>query len=70
MVKGTTSMGKFTRKHVHIRCRRCGKNSFHVRHHTCASCGCPDAKEENTLGSNGIRKCKKLNIVLEMKLIH
>jgi len=27
-------------------------------------------KEENTLGSNGIRKCKKLNIVLEMKLIH
>ena len=27
-------------------------------------------KEENTLGSNGIRKCKKLSIVLEMKLIH
>jgi len=27
-------------------------------------------KEEKTLGSNGIRKCKKLNIVLEMKLIH
>ena len=27
-------------------------------------------KEENTLGSNGIRKCKKLNIVLEMRLIH
>ena len=27
-------------------------------------------KEEDTLGSNGIRKCKKLNIVLEMKLIH
>ena len=27
-------------------------------------------KEENTLGLNGIRKCKKLNIVLEMKLIH
>ena len=27
-------------------------------------------KEEGTLGSNGIRKCKKLNIVLEMKLIH
>jgi len=27
-------------------------------------------KEENTLGSNGIRKCKKLNIVLEIKLIH
>ena len=27
-------------------------------------------KEENTLGSSGIRKCKKLNIVLEMRLIH
>ena len=27
-------------------------------------------KEEDTLGLNGIRKCKKLNIVLEMKLIH
>ena len=27
-------------------------------------------KEENTLGSNGTRKCKKLNIALEMRLIH
>ena len=27
-------------------------------------------KEENTLGSNGIRKCKKLNMALEMRLIH
>ena len=27
-------------------------------------------KEENTLGSNGIRKCKKLNTALEMRLIH
>ena len=27
-------------------------------------------KEENTLGSNGIRKCKKLNIALKMRLIH
>ena len=27
-------------------------------------------KEENTLGSNGIRKCKKLNMVSEMRLIH
>ena len=25
--------------------------------------------EENTLGSNGIHKCKKLNIVLKMRLI-
>ena len=27
-------------------------------------------KEENILGSNGIRKCKKLNIALKMRLIH
>ena len=27
-------------------------------------------KEESTLGSNGIRKCKKLNIALKMRLIH
>jgi len=27
-------------------------------------------KEENTLGSNGTRKCKKLNIALKMRLIH
>ena len=44
MVKGTTSMGGFTKKKVHIRCRRCGKNSLHKRHHQCASCGFPKAK--------------------------
>ncbi len=27
-------------------------------------------REENTLGSNGTRKCKKLNIALKMRLIH
>jgi hypothetical protein len=26
--------------------------------------------EESTLGSNGIRKCKKLNMVLKMRLTH
>ena len=30
MVKGTTSMGAFTKKKVHIRCRRCGNNSFRI----------------------------------------
>lgn len=44
MVKGTTSMGKFTRKRTHIRCRRCGKNSLHKKHYRCASCGFPDPK--------------------------
>ena len=27
-------------------------------------------KEENTLGSNGIRKCKRLNMVLKMRSTH
>jgi large subunit ribosomal protein L37e len=44
MTKGTTSMGNFTRKKTHIRCRRCGNNSFHRRHKTCAKCGYPDPK--------------------------
>ncbi|MDP3780520.1 MAG: 50S ribosomal protein L37e [Thermoproteota archaeon] len=44
MVKGTASMGLFNRKKTHIRCRRCGKNSFHRRSRRCASCGFPDPK--------------------------
>ncbi|HJJ20918.1 MAG: 50S ribosomal protein L37e [Candidatus Nitrosopumilus limneticus] len=44
MTRGTTSMGGFTKKKVHIRCRRCGKNSLHKRHNQCASCGFPEAK--------------------------
>ncbi|MFB5600062.1 MAG: 50S ribosomal protein L37e [Nitrososphaeraceae archaeon] len=44
MTKGTTSMGKYTRKKVHIRCRRCGHNSFHKRGKECSKCGYPDPK--------------------------
>ncbi|TLX67992.1 MAG: 50S ribosomal protein L37e [Thaumarchaeota archaeon] len=44
MTKGTTSMGNFTRKKTHIRCRRCGNNSFHKRYKRCAKCGYPDPK--------------------------
>ncbi len=44
MVKGTTSMGGFTKKKTHIRCRKCGKNALHKRKGRCASCGFPDAK--------------------------
>jgi large subunit ribosomal protein L37e len=38
MTKGTTSLGKRTKK-THIMCRRCGKHSYHIRKKTCASCG-------------------------------
>ncbi|HEX5457347.1 MAG TPA: 50S ribosomal protein L37e [Candidatus Nitrosotalea sp.] len=44
MTKGTTSMGGYTKGRLHIRCRRCGKNSYHIRHKRCASCGFPEAK--------------------------
>ena len=30
MSKGTPSMGKKNKK-THIRCRRCGRNSYHIR---------------------------------------
>ncbi|MCS7116135.1 MAG: 50S ribosomal protein L37e [Nitrososphaerota archaeon] len=39
MVKGTTSFGKMGKGKTHIRCRRCGRHSFHVRKKRCAHCG-------------------------------
>ncbi|MGE4596082.1 MAG: 50S ribosomal protein L37e, partial [Nitrososphaerales archaeon] len=30
MVKGTTSSGKNGRGQTHMRCRRCGKHSYHL----------------------------------------
>jgi len=39
MTKGTPSKGRRSGKKTHIRCRRCGKHSFHARHRVCASCG-------------------------------
>ncbi|MBI4393940.1 MAG: 50S ribosomal protein L37e [Euryarchaeota archaeon] len=38
MSKGTASKGKRNSK-THVRCRRCGKHSFHAGHRVCASCG-------------------------------
>ncbi|MEE9593921.1 MAG: 50S ribosomal protein L37e [Candidatus Hydrothermarchaeales archaeon] len=38
MSKGTSSFGK-RNKRLHIRCRRCGRNSYHVKKKECASCG-------------------------------
>ncbi len=39
MSKGTTSFGKKGKKSVHIRCRRCGRHSYHKRRGYCAQCG-------------------------------
>jgi large subunit ribosomal protein L37e len=38
-MKGTYSMGKKSGKKTHIRCRRCGRNSYHMDKKKCASCG-------------------------------
>ncbi|UCF09058.1 MAG: 50S ribosomal protein L37e [Thermoplasmata archaeon] len=38
MSKGTPSLGKKHKK-THIRCRRCGKRSYHIRKKRCAACG-------------------------------
>ena len=39
MTKGTPSMGKKSGKKSTIRCRRCGRRSYHIRHKRCSSCG-------------------------------
>ncbi|MGC1121444.1 MAG: 50S ribosomal protein L37e [Candidatus Methanofastidiosia archaeon] len=38
MGKGTPSFGK-KNKRTHVRCRRCGNHSYHVRKRRCSSCG-------------------------------
>lgn len=39
MTKGTPSFGKRMGKTVHIRCRRCGRRTYHVRKKKCSFCG-------------------------------
>ncbi|RLE52297.1 MAG: 50S ribosomal protein L37e [Candidatus Methanomethylicota archaeon] len=39
MTKGTPSFGKRGRRKTHIRCRRCGRHSYHLRKKYCAACG-------------------------------
>ncbi|PKK81875.1 MAG: 50S ribosomal protein L37e [Thermoplasmata archaeon HGW-Thermoplasmata-2] len=39
MVKGTASFGKKSGKKTHIKCRRCGKQTYHTQKKKCASCG-------------------------------
>ncbi|HVL48758.1 MAG TPA: 50S ribosomal protein L37e [Candidatus Thermoplasmatota archaeon] len=38
MSKGTPSLGKRNSK-THVRCRRCGRHSFHASKRYCAACG-------------------------------
>ncbi|XP_055338454.1 probable 60S ribosomal protein L37-A [Paramacrobiotus metropolitanus] len=43
MTKGTSSFGKRHNK-THTICRRCGKSSYHIQKHLCASCGYPHVR--------------------------
>ncbi|MBU5575218.1 MAG: 50S ribosomal protein L37e [Candidatus Aenigmatarchaeota archaeon] len=43
MTKGTPSFGKHN-KITHIRCRRCGRNSYHIQKKKCAACGYPNKR--------------------------
>jgi len=44
--KGTPSFGKHN-KITHIRCRRCGRHSYHIRKKKCSACGYPLSKLKN-----------------------
>ncbi|KAL5487362.1 hypothetical protein EMCRGX_G019954 [Ephydatia muelleri] len=44
MTKGTQSFGKRHTK-THTLCCRCGRISYHIQKHRCASCGYPRAKK-------------------------
>ncbi|MBI2583240.1 MAG: 50S ribosomal protein L37e [Candidatus Aenigmarchaeota archaeon] len=37
-MKGTPSFGRHN-KISHIRCRRCGRHSYHIQHKKCSACG-------------------------------
>ncbi|EKF86288.1 50S ribosomal protein L37e [Methanobacterium formicicum] len=55
-MKGTPSFGKRNKK-THIRCRRCGKNSYNARKRYCSACGFGRTKRVRTYNWQN----KKLN---------
>uniref|UniRef100_A0A0N4ZNQ2 Ribosomal protein L37 n=1 Tax=Parastrongyloides trichosuri TaxID=131310 RepID=A0A0N4ZNQ2_PARTI len=71
MTKGTQAFGKRHNK-THTLCRRCGKSSFHIQKHTCASCGYPSSRKRTynwsvksirrrTTGTGRMRHLKKVH---------
>ncbi len=43
MSKGTPAQGKHQRI-THIRCKRCGRHSYHMQKQKCSACGYPRPK--------------------------
>merc|ERR1739845_161152 len=71
MTKGTTSFGKKHNK-THTLCRRCGRSSYHIQKHECASCGYPSKRKRTyqwseksirrrTTGTGRLRHLKVVN---------
>jgi len=56
MTKGTPSMGKKQGKKNFIRCRRCGKASYHVSKKKCSSCGYGATTKKRTYSWQAKRK--------------
>jgi large subunit ribosomal protein L37e len=69
MTKGTPSMGK-RNKIVHIRCRRCGRHSYHIRKKKCSACGYPRStlKNENWKWKTVTRSKRKKMKINHMKV--
>ncbi|MBS3065243.1 MAG: 50S ribosomal protein L37e [DPANN group archaeon] len=55
MTKGNVSKGRRSGDRNHIRCRRCGRSSYHKQHGKCSSCGYP---ESTMRGYNWSRKTR------------
>ncbi len=44
-MKGSASFGKKSGKKTHVKCRRCGNKSYHIRKKICSSCGYGKSKK-------------------------
>ncbi|MBW3014841.1 50S ribosomal protein L37e [Candidatus Woesearchaeota archaeon] len=59
-MKGTYSKGRHSKGKTHIRCRRCGKHTYHVRKKVCSSCGYGDSSKMRKYNWNKKNKSKAL----------
>lgn len=58
MSKGTPSQGKHNKRVTHVRCRRCGKRTYHSCKRVCSSCGYGKSSKLRSYTWNKKRKSK------------
>jgi len=51
-MKGRHSMGKKSGKKTHLRCRRCGEATYHMRKKKCSACGYGKTPKMRSYGWN------------------